>query len=72
MHVRGLVGWMSKRKCCRMGPKDPRGSIVKGTGILVKDVADGCDACCWVGLVVTSELLLFVFLSMRIGIGIIS
>jgi hypothetical protein len=36
---------------------------------LVKDVADGCDTCCWVGLVVTTKLLLFVFLSMSIGIG---
>ena len=27
--VNGLVGWMSKRKCWRVGPKRPRGSITK-------------------------------------------
>jgi hypothetical protein len=28
------VGWISKRKCCRIGPNRPRGSIAKGIRIM--------------------------------------
>ena len=34
VNMRGLVGWMSKMKCWRMGPKRPRGSIAKGNRIM--------------------------------------
>ena len=34
MSVIGLVGGMSKRECCRIGPNWPRGSIAKGSGII--------------------------------------
>ena len=27
VNVSGFVGWMSKRKCCRMNPKYPNGLI---------------------------------------------
>ena len=34
VNVSGLEGWMVKRKCWRMGPKCPRGSIAKGSRIM--------------------------------------
>ena len=34
MSVIGLVGGISKRKCCRIGPNRPRGSIAKGSRII--------------------------------------
>ena len=49
----GLVGSMSKRKCCRIGPKRPRGSSQREQDhVLVKDkvanncVTNGGDTCC--------------------------
>lgn len=77
--ILGLV-WCEHEWACRLDVKkevlSDSSNTFKGVNcqrdqdqFLVKDVADGCDTCCWVGLVVTTELLLFVFLSMRIGIG---
>jgi hypothetical protein len=34
VNVIGLVGGLSKRKCCRIGPNRPWGSIAKGSRIL--------------------------------------
>ncbi len=34
MNVIGPVGWMSKRKYCRIDPKWPMGLIAKGTRIM--------------------------------------
>ena len=35
MNVSGTMGWMSKRRCWRMGQKRPRGSIAKGNRIML-------------------------------------
>ena len=65
VNMRGLVGWMSKMKCWRMGPKRPRGSIAKGNRIMFWSrmslvTVSPMVVTTVVGIFFASELLLFV------------
>ena len=68
VNVSGLASWMSKRKCCRIGPKQPRarGLIVKGNKIMFWSRMSPMTVSPMVVIpfvrVGSFELLLFVFL----------